>query len=154
MTAPPDDAAGSDVPPRRDRGPAAPLFPGTPGPQRLEEAPMPPQHDETVRLATGAPSGRPSPTGQRPAVDLEADDTRPVGREWLHGSPEPGPLPEHLTAAGHGGSVAASDEWGTQKFDLPPGDTPLAGPPADDPSPLADLDPELMSGPDDSGTPG
>src|SRR4051794_7487885 len=119
MTASPDDAAGSDIPPRRDRGPAAPSFPGTPGRRRPEEAPMPPEHDETVRLSAGGPSGRPTPIGQRPAVghptDREPDDTRPVGREWLQGAePEPAPagsnghaaapVAEHLTAAGHGGA--------------------------------------------------
>src|SRR4051812_703389 len=120
MTASPDDAAGSDIPPRRDRGPAAPSFPGTPGRRRPEEAPMPPEHDETIRLAAGGPSGRPTPTRQRPAVQpgaghREPDDTRPVGREWLHGTPEPEPsavppVAEHLTAAGHGGpSPATSD---------------------------------------------
>ena len=64
-------------------------------------------HDETVRLATGAQSGRPSPTGQRPAVDqppaphsavdtepvdIEPDDTRPVGRDWMRGAPEAEPV--------------------------------------------------------------
>src|SRR5215212_8028543 len=92
MTASPDDAAGSAVPPRRDEGPAAPSFPGTPGRRRPEEAPMP-EHDETIRMAAGGPSGRPAPTGRRPTAqpgvpDREADDTRPVGREWLHGAPE------------------------------------------------------------------
>src|SRR3954447_13284808 len=105
MTASPDDAAGSAVPPRRGEGPAAPSFPGTPGRRRPEEAPMPPEHDETIRMSGAAPGGRPSPTGQRPAVDRgaaeqpaaaprathaapdrEPDDTRPVGREWLHGA--------------------------------------------------------------------
>jgi vancomycin resistance protein YoaR len=83
-----------------------------------------PEHDETIRLAAGGPSGRPSPTGQRPAADGEPDDTRPVGREWLQGAPETAhpttPVAEHLTAAGHGGPPpVTSDDWGTQKLELP-----------------------------------
>src|SRR3954469_4426854 len=115
MTASPDDAAGSDIPLRRSGGPAAPSFPGTPGRRRPEEAPMPAEHDETIRLASAAPSGPPAPTGQRPVVgpptEGEPDDTRPVGREWLHGASEPE-------------TPATSADWGTQTLQLPGTATP------------------------------
>jgi vancomycin resistance protein YoaR len=151
-----------------------------------------PEHDETVRLATGTQSGRPSPTGRRPAVDqpavtpaaatrsavdtepvdtepvdtepvdTEPDDTRPVGRDWMRGAPEAEPVvtaghpspPEHVTAAGHGGPPPpTSDDWATQKLDLPQaGDTLLADAPPDDAT--QHLVPVPEAGPGGPGTPG
>jgi vancomycin resistance protein YoaR len=128
---------------------------------------MPPEHDETIRLAGGGPSGRPMPTGQRPAVEhgaghREPDDTRPVGREWLHETPEPeaGPaVAEHLTAAGHGGPPpATSDDWSTQKFSMPETAAPTLvadRPEMDDETGAFDrLLPEPAAGGDEPGAPG
>ena len=44
-------------------------------------------HDETVRMR---PDGaeRPSPDAVRPSPVEEADDTRPVTRDWLLGAPD------------------------------------------------------------------
>jgi vancomycin resistance protein YoaR len=137
-------------------------------------------HDETVRMATGASSGRPSPTGQRPAVDqsraphsavdtqpvdtepvdTQPDDTRPVGRDWMRGAPEAEPVvaathprpAEQPITAGHGSPPTISDDWGTQKLDLPPADGDML---------LADADPATQhvppvpeSAPGGPGTPG
>src|SRR4051812_29629313 len=93
MTASPDDAAASPVPPRADEGPAAPSFRGTTGRRTPEESPMPqhpPAHDETVRMRADGADGRPSPDGGRPSPVEEFDDTRPVTRDWLLGAPDAG----------------------------------------------------------------
>src|SRR5688572_25265959 len=71
MTASPDDAAASDVPPRAGVGPAAPSSPGPPGRRHPEDPPMSQQHpttDETVRFRGDAPDGRPPLDGARPAA--------------------------------------------------------------------------------------
>src|SRR4051812_41608035 len=77
----PDDAAASSVPPRADEGPAAPSFPGTPGRERPEDAPMPQQppavHDETARLGDGLVSG-PPPTGVPPVHAQSARRGQPA----------------------------------------------------------------------------
>src|SRR3712207_7992701 len=96
MTASPDDAAASDVPPGAGVGPAAPSSPGTPGRRRPEEDPMSQQHpapDETVRMrADDGGDGPPAPTS--PAAEpaspfgAEPDDTRPVPRDWRSGGPD------------------------------------------------------------------
>src|SRR5687767_12838709 len=105
MRASPDDAAASDSPPRADVGPAAPSSPGSPGRRPPEDHPMSqhvPAHDETVRMPADGAVGRPQPDGGRPAVTTvseerppttpaaaeEADDTRPVTRDWLLGAPD------------------------------------------------------------------
>src|SRR3954451_20311155 len=103
MTASPDDAAASAVPPRADGGPAAPSFPGTPGRRPPEDSPMSqrptltddrlpddtvkyePVPDETVRMRADGPAPDGGPA-VRP-VDA-ADDTRPVIRDWLLGAPD------------------------------------------------------------------
>src|SRR5688572_3082980 len=71
MTASPDDAAASDVPPRAGVGPAAPSSPGPPGRRHPEDPPMSQQHpttDETVRFRGDAPDSRPPLDGGRPAA--------------------------------------------------------------------------------------
>ena len=70
----------------------------------------PPAHDETVRMRGDRPDGRPPRGGSRSARREEADDTRPVTRDWLLGAPEAGPA----------APVAAPvlDEAGTEKLDL------------------------------------
>src|SRR5687768_6850381 len=104
MTASPDDAVASDSPPRADVGPAAPSSPGTPGRRPPEDPPMTqhaPAHDETVRMPADGAAARPQPDAGRPAVAtvseprpaapepaVEADDTRPVTRDWLQGAPD------------------------------------------------------------------
>src|SRR3954452_17212785 len=98
MTASPDDAAASSVPPRADGGPAAPSFPGAPGRRPPEDSPMPQRPtltedrlpgdtgrherlpDETVRMRADGPAPDGGPA--RPVGTLEAaDDTRPVTRD-------------------------------------------------------------------------
>src|SRR4051812_42861919 len=117
MTASPDDAAASDVPPRADAGLAAPSFPGSPDRRTPEDRSMtqqPPAHDETVRLPADGGNGRPSLEGRRPsaAAAQEArpvpgerpddagwpDDTRPVTRDWLLGAPAEAPVPPEAPA--------------------------------------------------------
>src|SRR4051812_39653412 len=117
MTASPDDAAASDVPPRADAGLAAPSFPGSPDRRTPEDRSMtqqPPAHDETVRLPADGGNGRPRLEGRRPsaAAPQEArpvpderpddagwpDDTRPVTRDWLLGAPAEGPRPVEAPA--------------------------------------------------------
>src|SRR3954464_6434218 len=96
MTASPDDAAASDVPLRAGVGPAAPSFPGTPGRRSPEDSPMPqpsPAPDETVRMRPDGPDGRPPLNGTRAFGRDEADETRPVTRDWLLGAPEPAQSP-------------------------------------------------------------
>jgi vancomycin resistance protein YoaR len=72
----------------------------------------PPAHDETVRMRPDGAPARPTPENPRvapvhaqgasqgsapadspPERQVEADDTRPVGRDWLQGAPE-APAPE------------------------------------------------------------
>src|SRR3954452_7089401 len=134
----PDDAAAFP----RSEGPAAPSFPGSPGRRRPEDSPMPQQTldghasvqaapDETTRLA-GGPSAVPPPAtgthgqsarhGQPPAPTGEPDDTRPVSREWLEGSPESIPPPEE----------PAAEEWTTQEL------SGYDGAPAEPQQPAAD----------------
>ncbi|HEV7186906.1 MAG TPA: hypothetical protein VGN28_03340 [Blastococcus sp.] len=70
----------------------------------------PPAHDETVRMRGDRPDGRPPLNGSRTARREEADDTRPVPRDWLLGAPEAG-----STAPG---DAPATDAAGTEKLDL------------------------------------
>src|SRR3954469_854820 len=106
MTASPDHAAASFVPPRADGGPAAPSFPGTPGRRPPEDSPMSqrpslsddqlsddtvrhePLPDETVRMRADGPAPDGGPA--RPPVAV-ADETRPVTRDWLLGAPDTDP---------------------------------------------------------------
>src|SRR3954449_4531092 len=127
MTASPDDAAASSVPPRADGGPAAPSFPGTPGRRPPEDSPMSqrptlsddrlsddtvkhePLPDETVRMRADGPA----PDGG-PRAALEApDDTRPVTRDWLLGAPDPDAPPSPAPSP-------AEDDWSTETFDRTP----------------------------------
>src|SRR3954453_8882711 len=145
MTASPDDAAASSVPPRADGGPAAPSFPGTPGRRPPEDSPMSqrptltddrlpddtvkyePVPDETVRMRADGPAPDGGPA-VRP-VDA-ADDTRPVTRDWLLGAPDtdpgPGPSPAPSTAAHQppapvaADAEAEADDWNTETLDRPP----------------------------------
>ena len=91
----------------------------------------PPASDETVRFRGDAPDARPTPDGPRPAAEpssapLEADDTRPVPRDWLLGAPEAGesgrstpapdaPVPSSsgTPSSGAGGTASADDSTGT-----------------------------------------
>src|SRR3954451_327304 len=143
MTASPDDAAASAVPPRADGGPAAPSFPGTPGRRPPEDSPMSqrptltddrlpddtvkyePVPDETVRMRADGPAPDGGPA-VRP-VDA-AEDTRPVTRDWLLGAPDtdpgPGPSPAPSTAAHQPPAPVAADaeadDWDTETLDPPP----------------------------------
>src|SRR3712207_6063217 len=119
MTASPDDAAASSVPPRAGGGPAAPSFSGTSGPRTPEDSPMTQRPvlsddtvrherspDETVRMRGDGPDRRPALDGQRPepaaaAPEGEVDDTRPVTRDWLLGAPD-GPLDASAPPVGGG----------------------------------------------------
>src|SRR6476646_682170 len=90
MTASPDDAAASDAPLSAGVGPAAPSFPGTPGERAPEDSPMPqhtPAPDETVRMRPDGADARPPLNGNRPVRRDEADETRPVTRDWILGAP-------------------------------------------------------------------
>ena len=81
MTASPDDAAASDAPLRAGIGPAAPSFPGTPGRRSPEDSPMAqhtPAPDETVRMRSDGPDGRPPLNGNRQARRDEGADLRGV----------------------------------------------------------------------------
>src|SRR6478672_5059119 len=123
MTAFFDDAAASDRPPRADVGPAVSSFPGTPGRRPPEDSPMPqhpPAHDETVRMRGDRPDGRPPLNGSRSARREEADDTRPVTRDWLLGAPEAGAPEAAAPEAAAAAPVAAPvlDDAGTEKLDL------------------------------------
>src|SRR5687768_12026257 len=152
MTAIPDDAAASSVPPRADRGPAAPSSSGTTGPRIPEDSLMPQQppahgdtvHDETVRMRADGPDGRapldtapPVHGGLWPASD-EVDDTRPVTRDWLLGSPgapaEPGSPPATEVPPS---PAQADDDYTTQAFGM-------SGPPA---PPAADGEAEAAARP-------
>src|SRR3954470_9102185 len=153
MTASYDDAAASSAPPRAVGGPAAPSFRGTPGRRPPEDSPMPQHHtvsddtvahdplpDETVRMrADGpAPDGGPSTP-----VDA-ADDTRPVTRDWLLGTPDPDAAP-----------APADDDWTTETFDRMPDDDPtVAIPPQDDETAAIGVIPAEHEGEDGTGTPG
>src|SRR6476469_4263147 len=104
MTAAPDDAVASSSPARAG-GAAAPSFPGTPGRRPPEDSAMPqrpalsderlsddtvkhdPLPDETVRMRTDGPAPDGGPA--QPDID-DADETRPVTRDWLLGAPEAG----------------------------------------------------------------
>src|SRR4051812_35536403 len=138
MTASPDDAAASDVPLRAGVGPAAPSFPGTPGRRSPEDSPMPqhtPAPDETVRMRPDGADGRPPLNGNLHARREEADETRPVPRDWLSGAP--GATPATPTTV-----PSPAFEDGTDRMDLPAldsahpvdvGDGPVDDhPPADD----------------------
>jgi vancomycin resistance protein YoaR len=65
---------------------------------------QPPAHDETVRMRADGAGGRPSPDAGRPSPPPEADDTRPVTRDWLLGAPDGGnrsaPAPADSSAGG------------------------------------------------------
>src|SRR5215213_6313842 len=129
MTASPDDAAASSLPPRADGGPAASSFPGTPGRRAPEDSPMPqrptlsdermsddtvqhaPVADETVRMRTDGPA----PDGGPQLPVDPADDTRPVTRDWLLGAPDADPVPD--TADATRSVEETEDDWSTQTFD-------------------------------------
>jgi vancomycin resistance protein YoaR len=113
----------------------------------------PPTHDETVRLGSAGPNGRPSPDAARPepsgvargASEREFDDTRPVTRDWLQGAPESS-LPERPVSETPGAGTVDVDHDGTQRLDM------SDGAPADD---TADTDTHFSSailpGSDDGG---
>src|SRR5215207_8276851 len=140
MTASPDDAVASDSPLRADVGPAAPSSPGTPGRRPPEDHPMTqhaPAHDETVRMPADGAVGRPQPDGGRPAVAtvseqrapaapepvVEADDTRPVTRDWLQGAPEAtaadaaAPATAQATAPESTSAASPEQDWATETFE-------------------------------------
>src|SRR5215213_1628893 len=118
MTASPDDAAASSLPPRADGGPAVSSFPGTPGRRSPEDSAMP----------------------QRPTLsdDRMADDTRPVTRDWLLGAPDADPPPS---------PAASEDDWSTQAFDRTPAeDSPVADPEVDETAALGAVPAEQGDG--------
>ena len=98
----------------------------------------------------GAPPAFATPSDGRdrtPTADEadEADDTRPVSRDWLSGAPErtgpdqaerpdsegDGSAPDGPATAGSAANGSATDEDATQRFDVPPSEPP---PPAQDPA--------------------
>src|SRR3954470_22075341 len=140
MTASPDDAAASDVPLRAGVGPAAPSFPGTPGRRSPEDSPLPqhtPAPEERVRRRPEGPDGRPPLNGNLHARRDEADETRPVTRDWQLGAPV-------ATPATPSAAPPAAPEDGTDRLNLPAVDSAPAQPgapvdgPADDQPPADD----------------
>ncbi|HEV7189081.1 MAG TPA: VanW family protein [Blastococcus sp.] len=80
-----------------------------------------PLPDETVRMRTDGPA----PDGGPAQPDLDdADETRPVTRDWLLGAPEAG----RTTAPTGSPAEPVSDDWTTEAFDR----TSAAGIPVDE----------------------
>jgi hypothetical protein len=101
-------------------------------------------HDETVRMR---PDGaeRPSPDAVRPSPVEEADDTRPVTRDWLLGAPDSAhrdAAPATPTPVPQDDAPAAGDDDSTRALDLAdPGHS------AAETAPVAPL-PETGAGPE------
>jgi vancomycin resistance protein YoaR len=107
----------------------------------------PTAHDETVRMRSDGPdgrppldAGRPASEGSRPEQD-RFDDTRPVTRDWLLGAPDgarepaaaPAPAAAPTPAAAEPTSPAETgDDDSTQAFDLSA--PPAPAPATDDPT--------------------
>ncbi len=118
MTASPDDAAASDVPPRADVGPAAPSFPEPSGPRPTEDSPLSQEYsapaDETVRFRGDSADGRPRLHRPRHSAG--------VARPMADGARSAEPLEDPVLPA----------EASTQRIE----DTAVAGKPPGGPSPL------------------
>jgi vancomycin resistance protein YoaR len=126
-----------------------------------------PQHDpapdETVRMRADGADRRPSPDGAHPAPRAEADDTRPVTRDWLLGAPD-APGTGALTATGPATATdpeaaadptgpASEDEWSTQALDMDDAERAFAAPPAAPTDLTATQALIPLGGDDDSDTP-